>query len=161
MINKFKEKLRHHFHEIHKPEISEHSIALGFAIGTFIGILLPVPVFSIPAALLVILVNKKISKLALFGAIILFWNFLTLTPVYLLSYEIGKLLFGEVSVVKFDIVILDKIYNSSIKYLRFVFNSGAPPVNSISLISKFINLFITLLAVSSVMFLSPEGDASM
>lgn len=116
MINKFKEKLKHHFHEVHKPEIPEHSIALGFAIGTFIGIFLPIPILSIPLALLIILFNKKISKLALFGAI-LFWNFLTLPPVYLLSYKIGKLLFNEVDVVKFNIVILDRIYNFSREFL--------------------------------------------
>ncbi len=115
MINKLKEKLKHHFHEVMMTKKSEHSIALGFTIGTFISIL-PTPGFNILLGLLVVLIYKKVNKFSLFIAMAV-WNTLTLIPIYWLSYKIGDLLFGSVPVVKYNIVILDQIYNFSRRFL--------------------------------------------
>lgn len=46
MVKSFKEKIMHHFHEALRIKKSPHSIALGFGIGTFIGIL-PTPGFGV------------------------------------------------------------------------------------------------------------------
>ncbi len=116
MINKLKEKLKHHFHEVMKAQISEHSVALGFAIGTFINILLPIPGSNILTALFVILLFKKVNKLSLFVALVL-WNAFTLAPIYLLSYKIGDLIFSTTPIVKYNVVILDQIYDFSRRYL--------------------------------------------
>lgn len=115
MVNKIIEKLKEHFHEVTRIKKSEHSIALGFAIGTFISII-PTPGFNILLGLLVVLIYEKVNKFSLFGAMA-FWNPLTLAPIYLLSYEIGNFLFGSLPVVKYNIVLLDQIYNFSRRFL--------------------------------------------
>lgn len=115
MINKLKEKIKKHFHEVIRTKKSEHSVALGFAIGTFISIL-PTPGFNILLGLLVVLIFKKVNKFSLFISMAV-WNTLTLIPIYWLSYKIGNLLFGSVPVVKYNIVILDQIYNFTRRYL--------------------------------------------
>jgi uncharacterized protein (DUF2062 family) len=98
-----------------KTNSSEHSIALGFAVGTLINIL-PIPLFNFLVALLVILIFKKLNKLSLFVALAV-WNVFTLLPVYYLSYKIGNFLFDSTPIVKYNIVILDQIYNFSRRYL--------------------------------------------
>jgi len=60
---------------------------LGFAIGTFIAIL-PTLGFTYLIAIIVMLVYAKESKIALFGALLL-WNPFVLFPVYTLSYRLG------------------------------------------------------------------------
>jgi len=112
---KIKEKIKKHFHEIMKVKHSDHSIALGFAIGTFISIL-PTPGLSILLGLLVVLIFKKVNKFSLFIGLIV-WNTFTLIPIYWMSYKIGDLLFGSVPVVKYNIVLLDNIYNFSRRFI--------------------------------------------
>ncbi|MFH1439515.1 MAG: DUF2062 domain-containing protein [Candidatus Woesearchaeota archaeon] len=114
-IISFKEKLMHHFHEVIKLKKSPHSIALGFAVGTFISIL-PTPGLNILLGLLVVLIYEKINKISLFGSII-FWNPLFTIPLDGLSYKIGSLIFGSAPVVRYNIVILDNIYNFTRRFL--------------------------------------------
>ena len=57
--------------EIAKLKKEPHEIALGFAIGVFIG-LLPTPGFNILLGLLAIFVYKQLNKLAVFGGMALF-----------------------------------------------------------------------------------------
>jgi uncharacterized protein (DUF2062 family) len=114
MLN-IKRRLKHHFKEVAQVKRSPHSIALGFAVGTLISIL-PTPGFNILLGLLVVLIYSRINKFSLFGSMA-FWNPLTLFPIYLASYKIGDLLFSSAPVIKYDVVILDHIYNYSRRYL--------------------------------------------
>ena len=148
-MNPFTEKVRNHFREIIRIKTSPHSIALGFAIGTFIK-LLPTPGLNILLALLVVIIYKKVNKFALFGAL-LFWNPVFIIPLYTLSYEVGNMLFGATPVIKYNIVILDHIYNFSrrflvgnliisttisilsypvVKYAAILFRRSKPPLSS-------------------------------
>ena len=114
LIN-LKDKLRFHFHEISTPHTSEHSIGLGFAIGTFLNIL-PLPFINIFLALLAILIIKELNKIALLFAM-LFWNVLTLAPFVFLSYKIGSIMAINHDTVKFSIPILNTAYNFAFNYL--------------------------------------------
>lgn len=88
---------------------------MGFTIGTLIGIL-PTPSVGFLLGLLVILIFENVNKYSLFGALIL-WNLIILLPIYILSYEIGDFLFGELPVVEYDITIFDRIYYFSRSFL--------------------------------------------
>lgn len=92
-----------------------HELALGFAVGTFIGVL-PTPFFSVLLAFFVIFLYPKMSKATLFGAIIL-WNPLITIPLSVISYRIGDLLFGAAPVVNYDVVLLERIYNFTRRFL--------------------------------------------
>lgn len=115
MLKKFKEKLKHHIHEVIRTKKSPHSIALGFTIGTFISVL-PTPGLNILLGLLIIFIFEKVNKYSLFASLF-FWNTLTLWPLYILSFRIGDLIFGGLPVVKYNIEILNQIYNFSRRYL--------------------------------------------
>ena len=58
MVVKNSKKIREHFSEVIKIKRSPHSIALGFAVGTFLAIL-PTPGFSILLGLLIVLIYQK------------------------------------------------------------------------------------------------------
>ena len=109
-------KIKYHFHEFMKTDTSEHSVALGFAIGTFINIVLPIPGINILVALFIFFLFKKVNKFSLFVALVV-WNAFTLLPVYYLSYKIGNFLFASTPIAKYNIVILNQIYNFSRRYL--------------------------------------------
>jgi uncharacterized protein (DUF2062 family) len=111
----FKDKIRFHFHEISMPHTSEHSIGLGFSIGTFISIL-PLPFINILLAILAMLIIRQLNKFALLGAMV-FWNALTLSPFVFLSYKIGSLFFKDHQTIKFSIPILNTAYNFALHYL--------------------------------------------
>jgi uncharacterized protein len=109
MPRKIISKIRHHFHEVLKIKKSPHSIAMGFAIGTFIAIL---PTFGLGLilGLIVVLIYRNVSKIALVAAFIV-WNPLILTPIYFFSYQVGDFIFGELPVVEYDIKFFERIYN--------------------------------------------------
>ncbi|MBU1199541.1 MAG: DUF2062 domain-containing protein [Nanoarchaeota archaeon] len=115
MYKKLKDKIKHHFQEVMHVKTSPNSIALGFAIGAFIAIL-PTFGFGLLIGLLVILIFQKVNKFSMIIAFAVF-NPLMLTPIYLLSYKLGYLLFGNASVVSFNIVLLDQIYHFSRRFL--------------------------------------------
>jgi uncharacterized protein len=115
MLKNFKQKLKYHFKEVIRTKKSPHSIALGFTIGTLIAIL-PTPGFSFLLVLFIILIFKKINKFSLIGAMLI-WNPIVLVLIYYLSYQIGDLLFGNLPVVKYNIVIFDQLYNFSRRFL--------------------------------------------
>jgi len=87
MTKKIIKKLKEHFKEVLGIKTSPHSIVLGFAIGTFIAIL-PTLGFTYLIATIVMLVYAKESKIALFGALLI-WNPFVLFPIYTLSYRLG------------------------------------------------------------------------
>jgi len=94
---------------------SPGAIAAGFAIGTFIGIL-PTPGLNILIGFLVMLLVPRISKIALFAAIII-WNPFVAAPTYWLSYKIGAYLFAGEPLVKYNLDILNKAYEFSRRFL--------------------------------------------
>jgi uncharacterized protein (DUF2062 family) len=106
-LKKFKKKFKNTVSKLVHTNISGHEIALGFALGTFISITIPVVGFWV--GVLASLVYKKINKLSLFGSII-FWNPFFLTPIYLLSYKIGNHIFGASENNNYKIEILNVIY---------------------------------------------------
>ena len=116
-------RLKHHFHEVAKTPHSPHSIALGFAIGSFIA-LLPLPIIGIIIAIIIALVSTKINKFALFGAMI-FWNPIMQIPIYFGSYAIGDFFFDAEPIIKFQFTFLNVVYNFSRRYLigNFILSS--------------------------------------
>lgn len=115
MTNKLKEKVKHHFKEVMHIKTSPNSIALGFAIGALIAVL-PTFGFGLLIGLLVILLFKKINKFSMIIAFAVF-NPLILIPLYMLSYKIGYILFGNVPIIRYDVVLLDQIYHFSRRFL--------------------------------------------
>lgn len=108
MIKKFRQKIKNHFEEISKSEQSLHSIALGFAVGTFIAIT-PSLGLDLLIGLLVVLIFKNLNKFSVFGAMIV-WNPLTLIPIHYLSFKIGDLLFGGSNFLNYNVYALSNFY---------------------------------------------------
>ncbi len=115
MPKKLIKKTKEHFNSIIKTEKTPHHIAIGFAIGTFIGII-PTPGISVILAFLVILIYPKVNKIAIFGALAV-WNPFVTIALYPPSYRIGNLLFKDAPLIKFETVIVDQIYNFSMRFL--------------------------------------------
>lgn len=114
MITDFTQQIKKHYYNI-KTDATPHNIALGFSIGTLIGIL---PTFGLGflIGLLMIFINKSINKASLFGSMLI-WNPITITPIYYLSYKIGDLTFNPEPITKFDFIILNHIYTYSLSFL--------------------------------------------
>lgn len=92
-VRKSVRRIKRNFMRIVKMDNTPHSIALGFAIGTFIAIF-PTAGLDIPIAIVVALIYKKVNKLSLFGSF-LFWNPIFSIPVMAVSYQVGNALFGN------------------------------------------------------------------
>ena len=90
-IHKIKKFYHKHYHRTLRQKHSPHQIALGFAIGTFIGII-PTGGLGIFLGLLVIYFYKELSKIAVFAGMAI-WNPFTMVPVYYASYKIGDIIF--------------------------------------------------------------------
>lgn len=114
-LNKIKGKIKKHFKEVIKIKKSPHSVALGFAIGTFIAIL-PTFGFGILIGTFILLFFKKVSKLSMIAAFIL-WNPFFLMPFYVLSFKIGDFILNKIPVIRFKITLLNQIYHLSIRFL--------------------------------------------
>ena len=114
-IKKFKKAIKRHFLEVAKIKTSANSIAVGFALGTFISIL-PTPGLNILIGVLLIAIFEKINKFTLFSSI-LFWNTLTLTPFYILSYKIGNMIFASSKIVDYKLSYLGQIWHYSRRFI--------------------------------------------
>jgi uncharacterized protein len=90
VYGKIKRKVKQYFYEVARLKKTPHEIALGFAIGVFVGIL-PTPGFNLLIGMLIILLYKNVNKLSLFGGMALF-NPLTTPPIVYLSNKLGKLI---------------------------------------------------------------------
>lgn len=110
-----KKSLKHHINDIIKIKTSPHSIALGFAIGAFIAIL-PTVGIGILLGIIIIFLFKKVSKLSLFGAMLVF-NPLILAPIYYLSYQLGNLILGNAPKQEFDLSLYNMVYHLSARFL--------------------------------------------
>jgi len=119
MAYEFRKKIRREFYKIISAKGSEHSIALGFAIGSFIAIL-PSFGLDILIGLLIVLIFKRINKFSLFGSFVV-WNPLTLFPIYFLSYQLGSVIFGSTPAIRFNVVMVDMIYNFSARFFAGTF----------------------------------------
>jgi uncharacterized protein (DUF2062 family) len=108
-------KLKAYLAELQASRSSDHEIALGFTIGTFISIL-PTPGFNILLGALVMALYPRINKLAIFGAMA-FYNPIVMIPFYWASYALGSAMFSAVPVVLYDVVILDQAYDFTRRYL--------------------------------------------
>ncbi len=115
MIRKYKKRLKKYIYEMLSAKRSEHSIALGFSIGSFFCIL-PTIGFTLWLFILISLIFKKINKLALFGSLVV-WNPLLLFPIYYLAYKLGNLIYGTAPVVSYNVVFTYHIYNVSRRFL--------------------------------------------
>ncbi|MBN2112146.1 DUF2062 domain-containing protein [Candidatus Woesearchaeota archaeon] len=111
----WKKRIKKHFTEVIKIKKSPHSIALGFAIGTFISNL-PTPGVNILLGLLVSLLYTKVNKLSLFGGI-LFWNPLITPFTYGLSFKIGDFLLGNAAIVEYTPNRFEQFYSFSSRFL--------------------------------------------
>ncbi len=115
MIRRFRSKLRKHFREVLKIKKTPQSIAMGFAIGTFLAIL-PTPGFSILLGFLLVLIFEKINKFSLIGAMA-FWNPITLIPIYYISYHIGNFFMTDAPVVVYRFVLLNQLFRFTRRFL--------------------------------------------
>lgn len=91
IVAKFRQRLYRFLVSLSSPHISSKRLALGFALGTFIAIL-PTPGFGILLGIFIVFIFKKINKISMLFSFAV-WNPLILTPIYLLSYRIGRWLF--------------------------------------------------------------------
>ena len=108
MLKKLKNKIKNYFKEVLMIKTSPNSIAWGFAVGTFFGI---VPTFGTEAIIifLILLIFRKISKISLVASYVL-WNPLLTIPIYALSYKIGDLFLENLPTKIFKIELLNKIW---------------------------------------------------
>jgi len=84
-----KKRVIEYFEEVVRLKKTPHEIALGFALGVFIGIL-PTPGFNILIGLGLIFIFKKLNKIALFAGMAIF-NPIVSAPVIYFSHRIGGL----------------------------------------------------------------------
>ncbi|UXX81061.1 DUF2062 domain-containing protein [Reichenbachiella carrageenanivorans] len=108
-------KIKRHFLEVLKTKTSDHSVAMGFAIGSFVAIL-PTPGISFLIGLAIVALFKTINKYALFFAMLV-WNIWTLAPIYWASYEIGEAIFGKADVIKFEVDEWDQVFDYTLRFL--------------------------------------------
>lgn len=117
MINKFnalKKKIKDEIYKLAHSNTSEHDIALGFAVGTFISLTIPVVGFLV--GLIIAFFYKRVNKLALLGSIVL-WNPFFLIPMYIVSYGIGNLFFGPLPGLDYQEKILPQVFKHVKAYL--------------------------------------------
>ncbi|MFH1510134.1 MAG: DUF2062 domain-containing protein [Candidatus Woesearchaeota archaeon] len=116
---------------------SEHSIALGFAVGTFVNIVVPGVSFLI--AVIVMFLYKPINKLSLFIALAL-WNPVTLVPVYFLSYNLSNIFFGPLPAMSIDFFTFSSFFHLS----RTLFLGNLLIGGIISVVSYFAVFWIVI-----------------
>nr|WKN36368.1 DUF2062 domain-containing protein [Tunicatimonas sp. TK19036] len=92
-IQNIKGKLQHFIQRLSQPQTTPQAVALSFALGTLIAIL-PTPGFGIFVGILLTLLFKSLSKVAMVISIT-FWNPLLQVPVYYASYLLGSMLLGQ------------------------------------------------------------------
>ena len=114
-FERWKHKIKYYAQEVLTEKTTPHSIAVGFAIGSFISIL-PTPGFNLILALIVSLIYKKVNKVSLFIGV-LFWNPLTSPVIYYFSYKLGNLIFGAAPIVVYNVSFMEQIYQFTRRFL--------------------------------------------
>jgi hypothetical protein len=93
MWPKLQRRARAYVRALTAVRTSNHQLALGFAVGTFISVL-PTPGFNILLGFVAVAAYPRINKLSLFGAMA-----------------------GAEPTVEFDVVIVNEVYNFTRRYL--------------------------------------------
>lgn len=132
MIKRIKNKIKHHFSEVSKIKTSPESIALGFAVGTFIAIL-PTFGLGIFIGLLVVLVFEKVSKISLIAAFAVFNPAIEFT-LYALNYSIGYSILAGKELPEATV----DIYNNLFIYTQRLFVGSVITATILALISYFL-----------------------
>lgn len=114
-MRSLKKKIKEHFHEVLRTKKSPHSIALGFAIGSFIA-LLPIPAIDFFIGFALIAFFTKLNKYTLILGIAI-WNPLTKIPLVPLSYKIGDMFFGTAPPTEIKLMLFDRIVQFSKRFL--------------------------------------------
>lgn len=109
------EKIKHHFQQVWELKTSPHSIALGFAVGTFVAIL-PTPGVNIIIGLFLLTMIRSMNKISLLASFVV-WNYFVTVPLYTLAFTIGDMLFVNLSVVAVDIGFWDFVYHFTRRFL--------------------------------------------
>lgn len=113
------QSIKDHLKEVSRIKKAPHSVAGGFALGTFISIL-PTFGFGILIGLLLLLFFKKISKISLLVSFAV-WNPLILATVYPVSYIVGNAILSESTA---EVGIINKILSSPKSFLLGSFISA-------------------------------------
>jgi uncharacterized protein len=114
-MKQMKQRWKSYAKSVMRVKTSPHAIALGFSLGTFIGIL-PSPGVSFLLGFLCVFLFPKISKFSLFGAIIL-WNPIVQIPIYAASYMLGDFLLGDLPQKTFKVEVLNIAYTFTRRFL--------------------------------------------
>ena len=115
VLKKYKEKIKKHFKEVLELKTSPRAIAFGFALGTAIA-LLPTFALDVLIGLLIVLIFKKVSKIALFAALAV-WNPFILVPLIGVEYAIGNFIVGDIPPMIFKLEFLNQVYKYTLRYL--------------------------------------------
>lgn len=108
MKNKTIDKVKEYVKEISKTKNTPHSIAGGFALGTFLA-LLPTFGFGVFIGLLLLLIFKKINKIAMFIGFAI-WNPFVLLALYPIELKIGNVLLSNLPATEFRVSILNQFF---------------------------------------------------
>ena len=114
-FHRFWYRLRRGLVEVLRTASSDHTVSIGYAIGTFISIL-PTPGFSVLVGVLVVMIFPRISKVAVFLAMAI-WNAWTAMPIYWLSAVIGEAIFGDAPIVWFELEALNQVFQYTRRFL--------------------------------------------
>ncbi|MFH1238158.1 MAG: DUF2062 domain-containing protein [archaeon] len=115
MIRKLKDKIERHLREVIELKTSPHSIAMGFALGTFVTI---TPTFGLGLfiCLGLLFIFKKVSKISMFISFLV-WNPITLALMYPLNYSVGNFIFADVPVKIYEVELLNQLFIHSRRFI--------------------------------------------
>ncbi|MFH1451897.1 MAG: DUF2062 domain-containing protein [archaeon] len=108
-------RIKKHLKELIELKTSPHSIAAGFALGTFIAIL-PTFGLGIFIGLGLLLFLKKVSKISMFISFAV-WNPLVLALMYPLNYKMGDYILLDIPVKAYKIELLNQLFVYSRRFL--------------------------------------------
>jgi len=109
-------KLKKEFKKIVSMNESPHAIASGFAVGTFVEMITPIPGFDFLLAFVAILLFPKLNRISLLAPVVVLNSAIT-WPIYGLSYKIGDVLFGASSFDKYDAALLNNVFDVSRRFI--------------------------------------------
>jgi len=115
MLKKLSNKINKYLEEVMEMDTSPHSIAIGFALGTFIAIL---PTFGLGAfiGLFIVFLFKKINKASLLVSFVI-WNPFILALLIPFEYSIGDYFLMGVPIRKYKFEILNQLFLYSRRFL--------------------------------------------
>ncbi|WMJ71595.1 DUF2062 domain-containing protein [Cytophagaceae bacterium ABcell3] len=91
----FRDNIKDYFQKIRNSEVSNHDLAFGFGLGSFIAIL-PTPGFGIFIAISLAYIFRRINKPSILFSFAV-WNPLLLSPIHFFSYKLGTLIHPDLA----------------------------------------------------------------